>query len=111
MSITSTFNQVKQYARALTGDNVSIGDVVRLTASVGGGHAVVLHIDGTTMYVTGFYTDGERWHGFVEMKDARHATPHHIDKLVKAAQISGYEFEFINIELAGNMAAWEQAQA
>jgi hypothetical protein len=111
MNITSTFNTAKQYARALTGDNVKLGDVVRLTPNAGGGHAVVLHIDGTTMHVTGFYTDGERWHDLIDMKDARHATPYHIQKLVAAAQISGYEMTLINIELAGNMAEveWQAA--
>lgn len=113
MNIQTTINNAKQYARALTGDNVKLGDVVRLNASAGGGHAVVLHISGQTMHVTGFYTDGTRWHDLIEMKDARHATPYHIAKLVAAAQISGYEMALINIELAGNMAEveWQAAQA
>lgn len=98
---------VKQYTRVLTGDNVKLGDVIRIVASAGGGHAVVLHIKGTTMHVTGFYTDGTRWHDFVDMRDARHATPHNIAKLVAAANASGYEMQFIQIELAANIAEVE----
>lgn len=94
---------VKQYARALTGDNVVLGDVVRVNASAGGGHAVVLHIDGSKMHVTGFYQDGKRWTDFVQMSDCRRATPYQIDKLVKVASISGYEMELISRELAANI--------
>lgn len=111
-NLTQAAAVVKQYARALTGDNVKLGDVIRINASAGGGHAVVLHINGTTMHVTGFYTDGTRWHDHVDMKDARHATPYQIEKLVKVASMSGYEMELIQIELAANMAEVEwQLQA
>jgi hypothetical protein len=113
LNLTQTAADVRQFARVLTGDNVKLGDVIRINANKGGGHAVVLHISGTTMHVTGFYEDGERWWDFVQMADARHATPYQINKLVRVANAAGIEMALIQIELAGNIAeaAWETAQA
>lgn len=111
MDFQAAINTAKQYARALTGDNVVIGDVIRINASAGGGHAVVLHINGQTMHVTGFYTDGTRYHDFVQMADARHATPYQINKLVEVAQ-RGIEWELICREIAANAqeAQWQGMQ-
>jgi hypothetical protein len=102
---------VRQYTRALTGDSVVIGDVIRLAASVGGGTAIVLDTRTADMHVTGFYEDGERWHEIVPYNAARHATPRQIARLQAVAP--ALEIDLIAMLCAANIAAqgevWQAA--